>query len=96
MFVVVLAHVLRKDDSAPPTLPPIFLSYNWGHQKQVELLRQHLALSGYASWMDVEQMYGGIELYDKIDAGITAAKVVVCCISKKYAASDNCKIEVRV
>ena len=86
-------HVISNDDGDPPTPPPIFLSYQWGHQDEVKLLRRHLGLSGYASWMDIGQMGGGDKLFAKIDAGIRAAKVVVCCVTRKYAESPNCNRE---
>jgi hypothetical protein len=87
-------HILRDDPSEPPSPPPIFLSYQWAHQQEVKLLRRHLGTAGYASWMDIGQMGGGDKLFAKIDAGIRAAKVVVCCVTGKYAESPNCNREV--
>ena len=39
-------------------------------------------------------MGGGDKLFEKIDSGIRAAKVVICCVSEKYAKSPNCNREV--
>ena len=50
--------------------------------------------AGYESWMDIGQMGGGDKLYAKIDQGIRAAKVVIACVSEKYAQSPNCNREV--
>ena len=44
--------------------------------------------------MDIGQMGGGDKLFAKIDQGIRAAKVVICCVSEKYAESPNCNREV--
>ncbi|XP_069127352.1 uncharacterized protein [Argopecten irradians] len=76
--------------------PPIFLSYQWGHQNEVKLLRQHLLMAGYECWMDVGQMGGGDKLFEKIDNGIRGSKVIICCVSEKYAKSPNCNREVNL
>ncbi|XP_033738373.1 uncharacterized protein LOC117325949 isoform X2 [Pecten maximus] len=76
--------------------PPVFLSYQWGHQNEVKLLRQHLLMAGYECWMDIGQMGGGDKLFQKIDNGIRGSKVVICCVSGKYAKSPNCNREVNL
>jgi len=87
-------NVINDKDDEPGELPSIFLSYQWAHQPEMKLLRRHLGTAGYASWMDVGQMGGGDKLFAKIDAGIRAAKVVICCVTNKYAESPNCNKEV--
>ncbi|CAF1064963.1 unnamed protein product [Adineta steineri] len=77
-------------------LPPIFLSYQWGSQKAVGKLKTNLEQAGYSCWMDTGEMGGGDKLFAKIDAGIRGAKVVICCINKNYAQSDNCSREVHL
>ena len=84
-------------DEDPPELvdpPPIFISYQWAHQPEVKLLNRHLEMAGLKAWMDVGQMGGGDKLFAKIDEGIRAAKVIICCVSEKYAQSPNCNREV--
>ena len=39
-------------------------------------------------------MGGGDKLYEKIDAGIRNAKVIVSLVTEKYAKSANCNKEV--
>ena len=77
-------------------VPPVFLSYQWGAQQAVLILKDHLEQAGYACWMDTGQMGGGDKLFTKIDGGIRGAKVVVCCMNSAYAQSDNCSREVHL
>ncbi|XP_033750485.1 uncharacterized protein LOC117334790 [Pecten maximus] len=86
--------VEEEVDYATP--PPIFLSYQWGHQNEVKLLRNHLLMAGYECWMDIGQMGGGDKLFEKIDNGIRGAKLIICCVSEKYAKSPNCNREVNL
>ncbi|XP_062610889.1 uncharacterized protein LOC134272700 [Saccostrea cucullata] len=79
-----------------PEPPEIFLSYQWGHQNEVKLISRHLEMAGYKCWMDVGQMGGGDKLFEKIDSGIRAAKVVISCVTEKYAKSPNCNREVNL
>lgn len=41
-------------------------------------------------------MGGGDKLFAKIDTGIRAAKVIICCVTEKYAESPNCNREVTI
>ena len=35
--------------------PPVFLSYQWGHQEHVKTLKEHLSQSGFEAWMDISK-----------------------------------------
>jgi TIR domain len=95
-LIIFPAHLVEEDEEEPAMPPPIFLSYQWAHQSQVKLLKHYLRQAGYSCWMDVGQMGGGDKLFAKIDKGIRAAKVIVCCVTDKYAESPNCNREVSI
>ncbi|XP_025077777.1 uncharacterized protein LOC112554278 isoform X2 [Pomacea canaliculata] len=88
--------VVEDEEFEYATPPDVFISYQWGHQNEVRLLRQHLEMAGYSCWMDVGQMGGGDKLFEKIDSGIRGAKVVICCVNEKYSKSPNCNREVNL
>ena len=89
-----LEGVVEDEEFEYPSPPPVFISYQWGFQNEVKLLKQHLNMAGYECWMDVGQMGGGDKLFAKIDNGIRGAKIVICCVTEKYAQSPNCNREV--
>ncbi|KAK3601444.1 hypothetical protein CHS0354_033571 [Potamilus streckersoni] len=88
--------VVEDEEFDYPSPPPIFLSYHWGYQNEVKLLNQHLQKAGYECWIDIGQMGGGDKLFEKIDRGIRGAKVIICCVTNKYAQSPNCNREVNL
>ena len=88
--------VVEDEEFEYPSPPSVFISYQWGFQNEVKLLKQHLNMAGYECWLDVGQMGGGDKLFAKIDNGIRGAKIVICCVTEKYAKSPNCNREVRL
>ena len=95
-YCVLAEGVVEDEEFEYPRPPPIFISYQWGIQNEVLLLKQHLNMAGYECWLDIGQMGGGDKLFAKIDNGIRGAKVVICCVTEKYAKSPNCNREVRL
>jgi hypothetical protein len=74
--------------------PEVFISYQWGKQKEIINLYNKLTDMGLTCWLDIYQMGGGDSLYDKIDKGIRNCCVVISCVTTKYGLSANCRKEI--
>ncbi|XP_046574437.1 uncharacterized protein LOC124282474 [Haliotis rubra] len=92
-----MAETVVEDEPFEYAAPPaVFISYQWGIQNEVKLLKRHLEMAGYECWMDIGQMGGGDKLFEKIDQGIRGSKVIISCVTEKYAKSPNCNREVNL
>ncbi|XP_072163796.1 uncharacterized protein [Diadema setosum] len=85
--------VLQAQPEEYEKTPVVFLSYQWDHQPEVKAIKNHLEMAGFPCWMDIGQMGGGDQLYDRINQGMRSAKVVLCMVTEKYSGSENCKKE---
>ncbi|KAH7971498.1 hypothetical protein HPB49_025144 [Dermacentor silvarum] len=88
-----VARLIQEEMEPESLAPPVFISYQWDAQEVVLNIRQHLEFSGFPCWMDVGQVGGGDSLYGKIYEGISRAKVVLCCLTPRYASSSSCARE---
>ncbi|XP_066282385.1 uncharacterized protein [Branchiostoma lanceolatum] len=88
--------IIRGGQGAADVQPAIFISYQWDIQDRVRDLRGRLEAAGYPCWMDIGQMGGGDALYEKIDQGMRASKVVIACLTTKYSVSQNCSKEINL
>ena len=71
--------------------PEVFISYQWGSQKEILSLRKWLKKFGMTCWLDVEQISIGDVLFEKIYDGIKHCKLFLSCVTTKYMESDNCR-----
>uniref|UniRef100_T1K6Y7 Death domain-containing protein n=1 Tax=Tetranychus urticae TaxID=32264 RepID=T1K6Y7_TETUR len=86
--------IIEVDLQPIGSAPPVFLSYQWDSQKLVLDLRRRLEMAGFPCWMDIGLMGGGDSLYGKIYEGISKARVIIACLTPRYASSRICAREV--
>jgi len=70
----------------------IFLSYNWDHKPYVKKLYDKLRKMNYKVWIDDIEL-DHTQLSSQLADGINKSKVFMCCITKKYSESRNCREE---
>ncbi|CAG9461007.1 unnamed protein product [Pedinophyceae sp. YPF-701] len=69
----------------------IMLSYEWGSQQKVLLIKNELEKAGYKCWMDVDQMSGST--LEAMAHAVENSEVVLVCVSKRYKESQACRTE---
>jgi len=71
----------------------IFLSYNWDHKPFVEKLYNKLCNElNFKVWLDDKEL-DHTPLSKQLADGINKSQVFMCCITKKYSESRNCREE---
>jgi len=70
----------------------IFLSYNWDHKPFVSKLYEKLCNLNFKVWLDDIEL-DHTPLSKQLADGITKSHIFMCCISKKYSESRNCREE---
>ncbi len=74
----------------------VFLSHCWdgaAHAPATTFVLRALRESGVRVWVDLDQMGHALEV--SMREGIVASTVVVALVSRRYAASKNCMLELR-
>lgn len=72
----------------------IFISYNWDVKEKVKNLYNELTKNqNLKVWMDDYEI-GPNRLVDELSTAISNSKIFLCCITKKYSESENCKDEI--
>lgn len=72
----------------------IFISYNWDVKPAVVNLYNTLTKKfNFKVWMDEFEM-GQTRLVDELSTAISNSEIFLCCITKKYSESENCKDEI--
>ena len=70
----------------------VFLSYNHDHKEHVKKLYEKLVEMNVKVWVDFKEL-GNSPLIDQLANGIIKSRAFMCCATKKYSESNNCKIE---
>ena len=69
----------------------VMVSYQWDAQDIVVRLVASLKQRGFAVWLDLDEMSGST--LDAMAAAVEGAACVLLCMSEKYKASANCRLE---
>ena len=69
----------------------VMLSYQWDSQSLVKEIKSFLETNGLRVWMDVNEMYGNINI--RMKNAIKRSKIILLFITKKYEDSHNCQKE---
>ena len=72
----------------------IFISYNWDVKEKVKKLYKELTQNqNLKVWMDDYEI-GPNRLVEELSYAISNSTIFLCCITKKYSESENCKDEI--
>lgn len=74
-----------------PNAAHVMISYHWGVQKSMILVKQRLRAEGYKVWMDIDNMSGST--LEAMALAIERAAVVLVCMSQGYKNSPGCRTE---
>ncbi|GLI60450.1 hypothetical protein VaNZ11_002607 [Volvox africanus] len=69
----------------------VMLSYEWGCQQSVMLIKSELQKAGYMTWMDIDKMSGST--LEAMAKAVEDSAAVLVCVSKRYKESQACRTE---
>lgn len=79
------------DGSVRGSTQHVMLSYEWGCQQGVMLIKTELERAGYRTWMDIDKMSGST--LEAMARAVEESAVVLVCVSKRYKESQACRTE---
>ncbi|XP_072016913.1 uncharacterized protein [Amphiura filiformis] len=84
---------LKKEDEkdAPGKQGHVMISYQWGTQDRMKMIRDKLQQEGYQVWIDIDKIEGSI--VEAMGNAVDNATVVLACITQDYQKSQNCRAE---
>jgi len=69
----------------------IMISYNWGVQKRILVMKEMLEKKGFKIWLDLDQMKGST--IEAMASAVENSSVIFICMSQNYKNSANCRAE---
>ena len=86
----------RGMGAAAPSVPAagaghLMVSYQWDVQATVLRIAASMRTRGFRVWVDTEMMSGST--LDAMAAAVEGAHCVLICITERYKASANCRLE---
>uniref|UniRef100_A0A7S0RZL4 ADP-ribosyl cyclase/cyclic ADP-ribose hydrolase n=1 Tax=Chlamydomonas leiostraca TaxID=1034604 RepID=A0A7S0RZL4_9CHLO len=79
------------EDEERESTQHVMLSYEWGCQQSVMLIKTELQKAGYRTWMDIDKMSGST--LEAMARAVEESAVVLVCVSKRYKESQACRTE---
>ncbi|RNA25793.1 sulfur controller-2 [Brachionus plicatilis] len=72
----------------------VFISYNWGIKDKVVKVHENLKNKNLRVWRDdTEIKNNNSPLTEQLAFAIKRSKIILCCMTKKYSDSKNCRLE---
>ncbi|GFR48254.1 hypothetical protein Agub_g10119 [Astrephomene gubernaculifera] len=83
--------LVAVDEEVEQQTQHVMLSYEWGCQQSVMLIKSELQKAGYQTWMDIDKMSGST--LEAMAKAVEDSAAVLVCVSKRYKESQACRTE---